>query len=800
MNKSFTALAVLFSLTCVAHALDTPPNVALGKKYRLEPRPNYSHCTEPGDRTQLTDGVYTKGYFWTQKTTVGWVRAYPAVITIDLGEIQPIRGVSYSTAAGVAGVEWPGSIRILVSDDGRTYYIQGDLVELDRVHGKPQTEAYGLHRFRTDALRTHGRFVKLIIVAQGSYTFVDEIEVYRGDDAWLREPLTGRQVSDVKESFAQLEVAGAVRRRLRDDLAVVREALEKADLDGNLRRELDAVEREIPGVEVTKAADFRAVLPLNPLHRRIFAVQAAVWRSRCDKPIVIWQTGLWDMLSPTEPPRDGGAQLDVAMMSNEFRAAAFNISNAGDNDVMLRISIAGLPGAPNPEYITVHEVPFTGTKSGVPVAAALPVAKKAGNDYVVEVAAGMTRQVWFTFHPTNVPAGEYTGAVTVEPGGNRIPLKLKIYPFKFPDQPALHLAGWDYTNNDRFYSVTPENRDALIAHLREHFVDTPWATSGALARGEYDKDGNMTREPDAANFEQWLLRWPGARNYYVFVALRSKFAGFEIGTPPFKKAVAAWITWWVNKLKEWDLKPEQLGLLLVDETHSHEKDKIIIEYAEVIQQIQPDVVIWEDPTWRKPWDALPEMFRLCDILCPNLPMLIQEGKPFADFYIKQRDAGRTLWFYSCSGPGKLLDPYAYHRMQHWFCWKFQAKGSCFWAFGDSSGASSWNEYLSSRGAFTPLFIDPKTVTAGKHMEAIREGIEDYEYLRILRDRIAQLEKQGKRAPDLAAAKELLTSAADRVTACMTERDKIKWEEPKDRSVADRVRVEVLDMLVRLRGL
>ena len=34
-----------------------------------------------------------------------------------------------------------------------------------------------------------------------------------------------------------------------------------------------------------------------------------------------------------------------------------------------------------------------------------------------------------------------------------------------------------------------------------------------------------------------------------------------------------------------------------------------------------------------------------------------------------------------------------------------------------------------------LFLDARTVTDGKHMEAIREGTEDYEYLRMLRDRV-----------------------------------------------------------------
>jgi hypothetical protein len=47
-------------------------NIALHCPYTLQPAPNYRYCTDPDDRIQLTDGNYTQGYFWTQKSTVGW--------------------------------------------------------------------------------------------------------------------------------------------------------------------------------------------------------------------------------------------------------------------------------------------------------------------------------------------------------------------------------------------------------------------------------------------------------------------------------------------------------------------------------------------------------------------------------------------------------------------------------------------------------------------------------------------------------------------------------------------------------
>ena len=785
---------VLGAVSCVCLSVMPGPaagggNIAAGRPYRMHPRPNYPHCTDPGDRTQLTDGVYAKGYFWVQKPTVGWTNAAFVTVTIDLGAAAPIGGVSFNTAAGVAGVRWPMAILVLVSDDDKTYHHVGDLAT-----SSVSAAGYAVHRFRTEKLATRGRYVKLMVVGNGAFVFVDEIEVYRGAKELLGRPSGGQRVTDVGRFLRHRQVTVGVRRRLRADLSAVAEAAKAAKLPS---AELSAVAKQIDRVKVDAVDELRTVLPLNELHRRIFAVQAAVWRTRFAGPLVVWRKNRWDMLSPTEPPRTGGARLDVAMMRREYRGAAFQISNVSPKTMTCHLRFASLPGGACPNYVRLYEVPFTDTKSGVPVAAAMPEARHDADAWRVDVPAGMTRQVWLTFGPDTPPAGEHRGRLVVQPGDLAVPVRLKVYPLTFPAQPALHLCGWDYTDRDACYNVTPANRAAVIRMLREYYVDAPWAQRSAMPAGAYDRTGKMTRPPDDGAFRTWLGRWPDARRYLVFLSVSSRFAGVEMGSPAFRAALTAWINWWVRRLGQLGVPAEKLGLLLVDEPHSREQDRIIIEYAKVIRAAQPKVVIWQDPTWREPWQATPELFDVCDVLCPNLPMWIAQGKRFADFYAARRRDGRELWFYSCSGPGKLLDPYSYHRMQHWFCWKHGAKGSGFWAFGDSNGASSWNEYLSVRGAYTPLFLDDKTVTRGKHMEAIREGVQDYEYLRMLRDRVAAMEKTSPKHPCLPAARALLAAAADRVTACMTDVGQIHWQRPKDRGVADRVRVEVLDMLVSL---
>ena len=757
-------------------------NLALGKPSKLDPRPNYSYCTDPGDKNQLTDGQYTKGHFWTQKSTVGWNHASSVTITLDLGAVQPICGASFNTAAGVAGVEWPLGITVLVSDDGKKFFPAGELVGLDAKHGNLPRTGYAIHRFWTDELKTHGRYVMFLVAPGGPFVFVDEIEIQKGASDWVKLPFTGDAITNTGAYRTHL----AVERRLRDDLHAVR----TADVEHKLTTELDALERELPQLPRTYGPDFRAVLPLNDLHARIFKAQAALWRTQGCAPLTVWAANPWDPLDLLAPPPRGmtNTTLNVALMKNEFRAAAFNLANAGAHESDVQLRITGLPGGENPPWITVHEVAWTDTKSGKPVAAALPEAKRESADYRITIPAGLTRQVWLTLHPLSVPPGIHRGTVVVHGTAveQKLPLEVKIYPLRFPDTPTLHVGGWDYTDTDAHYEITPLNRDILIAHLRAHFVDSPWATSAVLPA-----DGDTTK------FDRWLARWPKARQYYVFASVRDKFGGAALGTPEFAQKVGDWIKFWAGHAAKRGLQPQQFVMHLVDEPHEARQDEIILAWAKAIRAANTGVKIFTDPTHANPATANQAMMAACDILCPNRPMFLNGGPAFRDFYDQRRAAGTELAFYSCSGPVRLLDPYAYHRLQAWTCWQQGALSSSFWAFGDSGGGSSWNEYAQRRSAsYTPLFLDASGVTAGKHMEAIRESVEDFEYLVMLRDRVAAAEKTGQKSPALDRARHLLATAADRVLNA-PDAVKLSWSAPKDRSLADTVRVEILEALAGL---
>ena len=851
-------------------------NIALRASYTMEPGPSYDLCSDPGDAEQLTDGVYTEGYFWAQKSTVGWVRAKPVILTLDLGTVKPIRGVSYHTAGGVAHVGWPEAIYIFTAGEDGVFHEIGELVGLSTAqHGplapKQATDAmwalddmsfnnaeiydhydknrdrypdkmtpdlreqvrrdlheyraahYGSYRYWTDRLQTHGRYVCLVVWPVGKYSFVDEIEVYAGEPAWVNEALPGPGFTDVRAHADLLAIRKGIRRRLVQDIEALRKAAAEDGVPAQTRQdvlgELAAVEAELEQASRAYGDDFQAVLPLNSWHERVLRTQAWLWRSRGLEPLTLWQSNLWDPLPLIGTPgTEAELAVDVHLMRNEHRAAAFNVSNSSDKPMQVAFRLSGLPGGDNPNYVTVHEVAWTDTRDlvrheeqasnfQVPVAAALPEVAAENDLYTVSVPAGMTRQVWLTFHPVNVEPGTYEGEVVVESvsGGKRFPVRMHLYPLDFPEKQTLHFGGWDYTGRiSPSRLITEQNRLEFIEHLRERRVDSPWGRKVVLQRGTHDETGAMTAPPSTHYFDTWVNLWPGAAQYMVFADADHHFESWPKWTPEFNTAVKAWVTFWADHARSKGISPEQLVLLLVDEPDEPYMDEIILAWAKPIREADTGVRIWEDVTHQDMNEADQDMIDACHVLSPNYSAFLRQGDDYRQYFLDKRDQGISLEFYG-GWTGRVFDPYA-GRIMAWTCWRYGAEAIHMWSFGDTGGASSWNEYLTTSLAYSPIFIDEVSVTAGKHLEAAREGIQDYEYFVMLNRAIRNASARGITGPELDQARRLLESLPASVCDAAGHRDGLDDDKPLggfhwlidlDRTLADKARIQVLVALVEL---
>jgi len=285
----------------------------------------------------------------------------------------------------------------------------------------------------------------------------------------------------------------------------------------------------------------------------------------------------------------------------------------------------------------------------------------------------------------------------------------------------------------------------------------------------------------------------------VFAAVGGSFDKWKTGTPEFDAGVQAWTRFWAGHAKTKGLESEQLAWLIVDEPHALEQDAVILAWATAIRAAGTGIRVWEDPVYGDMSKANQDMVAACHVLCPNRLIFLRARQSYRDYFVEQRNRGIALEFYSCSGPARLLDPYAYYRLQAWTCWRYGAQAMHFWAFSDASGASSWNEYLVKRNAYTPLFLDATTVVAGKQMEACREGVEDYEYFVMLREAIDQAAQRGADDALLERARALLTERPAEVCEA-GKSTTMRWHDADvDRAVADQARTEVIETLTALQG-
>ncbi|MDD4622229.1 MAG: discoidin domain-containing protein, partial [Kiritimatiellae bacterium] len=360
-NMICTCLAAGTVWACAA----APVNVALHKPYKLSPAPRYRHCTDPGDKTQLTDGDHSQGYFWTQKGTVGWNNVAPVLCTIDLGKVEPVCGVSWSTAAGVAGVTWPQSLLVMVSDDGRRWTFIGDLCDSGSVDKKPPEGKYATFRFASERMKGRGRYV-CVIAAARPFCFVDEIEVWRGPDAWLGEPVEGPQSDDPRRFYMESRARSGVAARLRDDLATIIGQAEERGLAAALaesRARADELRAAIGDAAAQAADTFRTVLPYGETHEAILALNAPVLRAAGVTRPLVRPAGRWDPLDLTAQPKAGqktAGPVTLDLMRGEVRGAAVNITNPFDEPLTFTVRTVGMPAALNLE---LREALATDTQS-----------------------------------------------------------------------------------------------------------------------------------------------------------------------------------------------------------------------------------------------------------------------------------------------------------------------------------------------------------------------------------------------------------------------------------------------------
>ncbi|NLN91910.1 MAG: PQQ-binding-like beta-propeller repeat protein [Candidatus Hydrogenedens sp.] len=213
------------------------------------------------------------------------------------------------------------------------------------------------------------------------------------------------------------------------------------------------------------------------------------------------------------------------------------------------------------------------------------------------------------------------------------------------------------------------------------------------------------------------------------------------------------------------------------------------EVAVMARHLIPEVVSVNEwarnlvPQWPLLQTSAPEqsLTGAVDIWCPTIDT-------FNPAYLKQRmDAGDRLWMYTVwERPGIMIEfPNTDYRIMFWQCWKYGAEGFLYWGTThwdyNVRGEERWpdvpwityNSQPGHNGCGYLLYPGPEgRPLASIRLALVRDGIEDYEYLHLLKSRYE--EKKSR----LTSAERVEVEALLRVDPAVVQDHKHYTEDPK----------------------
>ncbi|MBI4557453.1 MAG: VCBS repeat-containing protein [Candidatus Hydrogenedentes bacterium] len=385
------------------------------------------------------------------------------------------------------------------------------------------------------------------------------------------------------------------------------------------------------------------------------------------------------------------------------------------------------------------------------------------SDSPIDVAADQDAQPYFVTVRTrdDTPAGDYAGEIHIVADGCspvNLPFQAHVWDFALPKETHLKTSFWmNESWLQRFYKYSDRTPLEVRKRFYQYHLDH---RAGPI------KDFPLNGEGMMEDFEYLMAN--GQNNFFIGVPGLAT----EKERTEFLENVRT--TRALLEQKGWD----QMALF-----YSWDEVAVMTRHA-IPQFVETNAWLKTTMSW---WPRLetsapePSLFGAVDIWCPVIdhfdPQVLEDRKA----------KGERLWFYTVWGrPGIMIEfPATDHRLMFWECWKYGAEGFLYWGTTHwNLNCTSdkrwpevdwipWNEQPGHNGCGYLIYPGPDGTPLGStRFEAVRDGIEDYEYLHLLK---TLLESMGDSIPpDLRAR----TQAELAIDPQVLVDNKIFTEDPK----------------------
>jgi hypothetical protein len=378
------------------------------------------------------------------------------------------------------------------------------------------------------------------------------------------------------------------------------------------------------------------------------------------------------------------------------------------------------------------------------------------------VEGGRYQAVYLTIRvPKDAQAGAYEGVVTfrTDKGERTLPLVVTVFPLTLPDERHLMVTEWfstgrfkqfhgvDSSDPEAFYKMLGVYAQNMADHRQNVFRVAP-----ELIAATRHSDGKLTF--DFSRFDKWCeVFWSTGRMSLLETGFVARFreggwSSKEIVLRDFRvrdEAKAATIT-----MPGTEFLPEFLPAV---EQHLQERgwlDKTIFHIAD--EPSNHNIM-----TWREASEFVhrygPNLRRVDAIETPHCLDRLEVWVPKLDHYATWQEAytdaqrrGNEMWIYTVgifqagAYMNKTADvPLIQSRTLHWLNYRFGLTGYLHWGYnmwtddpfeapGQHCG-DGWHVYPAKGGLLDSL-----------RWEQMRNGIQDYEYFRLLEEKVRQMKK------------------------------------------------------------
>ncbi len=369
-----------------------------------------------------------------------------------------------------------------------------------------------------------------------------------------------------------------------------------------------------------------------------------------------------------------------------------------------------------------------------------------------------THGFWVDLYvPTDAKAGQYRGSYRLTAEGGKsieIPATLVVWDFALPEVPTMQTAFGSPAHQLRGYyrrraqagkDKEPADWAAVDAQcaqmLSDHRIN---ATPMGELRPVAQADGSFRIPPEQVR---------GLREFvdrYHVNAVQIVHPSSAVKDPEREREkLHAWLASWDRAAAELERPEVTLFTYLLDEPNDEKAYRYVQRWGRAIREAKSVVkVMVVEQTWTQD-PAWGDLYGAVDIWCPLFCLHKQDSAA------KRQALGETIWTYTALCQGKEKTPWwhtdfplLHYRVPAWMAWRDRMRGLLYWG-----GMSYWDKvddpwtdpktYDLRKNGKGPLyngegsFVYPGRavgydgIAASLRLKALRDSIEDYEYLAML---------------------------------------------------------------------